>query len=89
MKSFNKCSMINLMKFIYLLFVVFMISRFFNVMDMEKQNFPNDTFSNITTKSFSDELLEQIRDFPYTFHIFTFVIGAFWNAKKILKIGLL
>jgi len=81
--------MINLMKFIYILFVVFMITRFINVMDMEKQNENNENTLNDVQKSVTDEFVENFRDFPYSFHIFAFVMGAVWNAKKLLKIGLI
>lgn len=90
--SVNKCMMINLMKCIYISFVVFMVTRFINVMEMETSNEIIDNAEEINGQE-NIELLGESAESSclgsYTFHIMVFVIGAFWNAKKILKIGLL
>jgi hypothetical protein len=35
--------------------------------------------------AFEDDIINK----PYFFHIFAFVLGAFWNIKRIVKIGIM
>ena len=35
--------------------------------------------------AFEDDIINK----PYFFHVFAFVLGAFWNIKRIVKIGIM
>jgi len=89
MKTFNKCAMINVMKLIYIFFLIFIITRFVRAMDMEPLNENIEiTKEEINIPScFTDNFIENVKNIPYSYHIFAFLFGAILNARKVIKIG--
>ncbi len=80
MMIIDKTKALLTMKIITALFLSFMFFKGVNVlcnMNTEEIN----EINNIQTD------LDLCSNY-YMFHIFAFVLGAFWNVKKIIKIGI-
>ena len=72
------------MNFFAALFLIFMITK-------GAQFMINMNYENVTESS--NHEIKQIYDDEFCnkywlFHIFAFVLGAFWNVKKLVKVGI-
>lgn len=80
---FEKGKALLVMKFCSALFLIFMLYRGIHIV------------RNISTEF---EEIEKVKENEYDslnicsnyyiFHIFAFVLGAFWNVKKLIKVGI-
>jgi hypothetical protein len=65
------------MKFCSALFLIFMLFRGVNIFILMKE----ETETVVLNNSLCDNY--------FLFHIFAFVLGAIWNVKRIIKIGII
>ena len=79
----KKDTVLLLMKLVTVLFLIFMITRIAKLFSLPDQ--PNEEEKNSNKLAFEDDIINK----PYFFHIFAFVLGAFWNIKRIVKIGIM
>jgi len=81
--------MINVMKLIYIFFLIFIITCFVRTMDMEALNenieIPKEEIKILS--GFTDNFIENVKNIPYSSYIFAFLFGAILNARKVIKIG--
>jgi hypothetical protein len=84
MMFLKKDKILLYMKFLAALFLIFMMTK--SVQFMINMNYENmNESSNILLKEkYDDEFCNKY----WLFHIFAFVLGAFWNVKKILRVGI-
>jgi hypothetical protein len=72
------------MKFLAALFLTFMLTKSIQIVNDMK-------CENISEKGNEEMEVKYNNDFCnkfWLFHIFAFVLGAFWNVKKLLKVGI-
>lgn len=80
-----KDTVICLMKCIVFFFLVFMSCKSLRVLSLllaEDQ-------TEVSTKYISSVYDEDFCNRYWMFHIFAFVLGAFWNVKKMIKVGII
>lgn len=79
----RKDTVLLIMKFVTVLFLIFMFTKVVKLFTLpDELNEEEKIFSKI---AFDDDIINK----PYFFHIFAFVLGAFWNIKRIVKIGIM
>lgn len=83
MMLLRKDTVLFLMKLITVLFLFFMITRIAKMYTTPDELTEEMKISN--KNAFEDDIINK----PYFFHIFAFVLGAFWNIKRIVKIGIM
>ena len=83
MMLLRKDTVLLIMKFVTVLFLMFMVTKVAKLLTLPDELNEDD---KITSKlAFEDDIINK----PYFFHIFAFVLGAFWNIKRIVKIGIM
>jgi hypothetical protein len=84
MMFLKKDKILLYMKFFAALFLIFMMTK--SVQFLINMNFENlDESTNNELKQLYDT---EFCNKYWLFHIFAFVLGAFWNVKKLLKVGI-
>lgn len=84
MMFLKKDKVLLYMKFFAALFLFFMLTK--SVQFMVYMNYENaDENSNEEIKQVYEE---EFCNKYWLFHIFAFVLGAFWNVKKLIKVGI-
>lgn len=81
----SRDTVICLMKCIVLFFLVFMSCKSLRVLSL----LVSEDLSEYSTKHISSVYDEDFCNRYWMFHIFAFVLGAFWNVKKMIKVGIL
>lgn len=72
------------MKFFSALFLIFMLTKSIQiVVNMNKEN-----VSIEQNEELKGQYSEDFCNKYWLFHIFAFVLGAFWNLKKLIKVGI-
>ncbi len=92
MKSYKKHVLITLMKCLSICFVLFMSFGFLSLIEtkeIEPGEVLTDEELELQYKSSFTDFFNNIYQRSFTFHFFVFVLGAFWNVKKILRIGII
>ena len=92
MKSYNQVVLIKLMKIVSFSFVILMSLGFINIITAI-ENESSDTIKEeeieLQFNSSKINLLFNQNERSYSFLLFAFVLGAFWNYKRILRIGII
>ena len=83
MMLLRKDTVLLIMKFVTVLFLFFMITKVAKLFTLPDEF--NEEDKNSNKMAFEDDIINK----PYFFHIFAFVLGAFWNIKRIVKIGIM
>lgn len=84
MMFMKKDKVLLFMKFFAALFLIFMLSKSVQfVINMTYENI--DESGNEQIKILYDE---EFCNKYWMFHVFAFVLGAFWNVKKLVKVGI-
>ncbi len=78
MMIFEKTKVLLTMKCCSALFLIFMLYQ--SIYVIQKMNTELDPEENFQ--------INDICSNYYLFHVFAFVLGAFWNFKKLLKVGI-
>ena len=83
MMLLRKDVVLLIMKLVTVLFLIFMITKVAKLFVISDEFNEEEKLSN--NSIFEDDIINK----PYFFHIFAFVLGAFWNIKRIVKIGIM
>lgn len=76
----NKDKVLLSMKFLAILFLIFMLGKSINfVVEMS-----NEEFQQLDPNIIEEDSCNNY----YLFLIYAFVLGAFWNVKKLRKVGI-
>jgi hypothetical protein len=77
MMIFEKTKALLTMKCMSALFLIFMLYQGIHIIQKIDSEF-----------EFEEQTQIDICSNYYLFHVFAFVLGAFWNVKKLLKVGI-
>ncbi len=84
MMFMKKDKVILYMKFFSALFLIFMMTKSAQFMI----NMSYENTSEIVNKQIRETYDDEFCNKYWLFHIFAFVLGAFWNVKKLVKAGI-
>ena len=79
----RKDTVLLVMKLVTVLFLFFMMTKIAKMFTTPDELTEEERSTN--KYPFEDDIINK----PYFFHIFAFVLGAFWNIKRIVKIGIM
>jgi hypothetical protein len=83
MMLMKKDNILLFMKFFSALFLIFMFSKSVQIVyNMQFENINDETNQEIK-EQYDKEFCNKY----WLFHVFAFVLGAFWNVKKLIKVG--
>ena len=85
MMLLRKDVVLLIMKLVTVLFLIFMITKVAKLFVIPDELELNEEEKLSNKSIFEDDIINK----PYFFHIFAFVLGAFWNIKRIVKIGIM
>ena len=84
MMLLKKDTVLFVMKLVTVLFLILMITKVAKLFSLPDE-FKEEKEKNSYKIAFEDDIINK----PYFFHVFAFVLGAFWNIKRIVKIGII
>lgn len=83
MRCIKKVRVLLMMKFFAVLFLSFMLSKSVQIISNLEGEISGEKDSIYIKSMYDDDICNRY----CLFHIFAFVLGAFWNVKKLRKIG--
>ncbi len=91
MKSYKKQVLITCMRVFALAFVLIMSLGFINIMSCKETNGQQEYTNEEPDKQVKviplTDYIFNMRNRSFTYYSFVFVLGAFWNIKKLIRTG--
>ena len=81
----EKCNILFLMKFTSVLFLIYMLSKASRVFYCLSKETLSEESNNLIKEIYDEDVCNKY----WLFHMMAFVLGAFWNVKKIIKAGVI
>ena len=83
MRCVKKDRVLLMMKFFAVLFLTFMLSKSVQIVSNLQGEISGEKDSVYIKSLYENDICNRF----CLFHVFAFVLGAFWNVKKLLKVG--
>ena len=80
----KKVRVLLFMKFFAALFLIFMLTKSLQIVQNLQGEISGETNNEAIKLLYENDLCNRFN----LFHIFAFVLGAFWNVKRLLKVGI-
>lgn len=80
----NKVRILLLMKCLAALFLIFMLTKSYQIVTNLKGEISGEIDIEEIKSLYENDLCNRF----CLFHVFAFVLGAFWNVKRLLKVGI-
>ena len=84
MRCENKVRVLLTIKFFVVLFLAFMLSKGIQIVSNIEGEISGETNFDEIKSIYENDICNRF----CLFHVYAFVLGAFWNVKKLLKIGI-
>ena len=84
MRCENKTYVLLIIKFFVVLFLIFMLSKGIQIVSNIEGEISGETNFDEIKSIYENDICNRF----CLFHVYAFVLGAFWNVKKLLKIGI-
>ena len=84
MRCENKVRVLLIIKFFAVLFLTFMLSKGIQIVSNIQGEISGEMNVDEIKSIYDGDICNRF----CLFHVYAFVLGAFWNVKKLLKIGI-